>query len=105
MAVPARDDLANILEQGLKIGWQRIARAVQVPNHLVQVIAKPYQLPVDQPLDIAAGLAPDGNPAFLIEQQGAPEMNRPHADSLGAFAKAFEFIGGKAQVELLVTRF
>ena len=37
----SRNNVANILEQGLKIGGQRIAGSMQVPHHLVQIIPEP----------------------------------------------------------------
>jgi hypothetical protein len=42
IAAPALNDVADIREQGLKIGRQRIAGLMEMPHHLVQIIAKPY---------------------------------------------------------------
>ena len=54
IAAPARNDLANIREQGLKIGGQRIAGAMQMPHHLIQIISKAHELRVNEPFDIVA---------------------------------------------------
>ena len=43
--------------------------------------------------------------ALCIEKQRAPEMNRAHADRLGAPPEAFKLARGEAEIELPVARF
>ena len=90
------------LSKAVKIGGQRIAGAMQMPHHLIQIIPEPNQLPVNQPFAIAAAFVFCGiDFAIFIEQQRAPEMNRAHADRLGALPDAFQLACGETEIELL----
>jgi hypothetical protein len=79
---------------------------MEMPYHLIQIIPQPNQLPVNQPFAIAAAFVFCGiDFAIFVEQQRAPEMNRAHADRLGALLDARQFAGGETKIELLVARF
>jgi hypothetical protein len=97
--------LANVLEQGLKIGGQRIAGPMQVADHLIEIISKTHQLPIIEPGQVAPHVTLRYELAAWPEQDRTSEVNRPHADRLSALANAFKFIGGEAQVELLAPWF
>ena len=103
MADAPRDDLADIREQGLEVGRQRIAGRMQTANHLVQIISKAYELAVDEPLDLAGWLPCYFYFSLLIEQQYAAEMYRPHSDRFSAQLNAREFVDSETQIELLAS--
>jgi len=106
IAAPALDDVANIFEQGLKIGRQRIAGSMQVPNQLIQIISQADELSVNKPFHVAAiWPAIDDEFAALIEKNRTPEMNRPHTDRVCAPPDALQLAGREAQIELLRARF
>jgi hypothetical protein len=105
MVVTPCDDLADIVEQGLKVGRQRIAGAMQMPDHLVQIIPKPYKLPVNQPIGVSGGFAFARNRAAGIEQHRTAEMTRPHTERQGASLDAFQLACREAEIELRGARF
>ena len=106
IAAPARHDLANILEQGLKIGGQRIAGAMQMPHHLIEIISEPRQAARKSAVQHCCRFLFCGiDFAIFIEKQRAPEMNRAHADRLGALLDALQLARGETKIELLVARF
>ncbi len=89
-AAPTCNDFADIREQGLEIGGQRVAGAMQMTNQLVQIISETHKLAVNQPFDIAARLIPDRQSPVVIEQKGTAEINRSHPDGVGAPLDTFE---------------
>ena len=105
ISAPAGNDLANIREQGLKIGGQRIARAMQVPDHLVQIITKPDQLCVNKAIDVALLIVLQRELAFPIKQKRTPEMNRTHPNGLGASLDALKLACSETEIELLTSWF
>jgi hypothetical protein len=102
IAAPTRNNPANIGEQGLEVRGQGIAGLMQVPNHLVQIIPKPYKLSVDKPINIGCRGALRER-AALVEKKSASEMNWPQAECGGALTKIVKFCGCEAQIELLIS--
>jgi hypothetical protein len=97
--------LANVLEQGLKIGGQRIAGPMQVADHLVQIISKPHQLPIVEPGQVAPGISLRGALLARPEKDHTSEMNRPHADRLSAPLDVLKLACGEAEIKLLAPWF
>jgi hypothetical protein len=83
--------VTDIGEQGLEIGWQRIAGSMEISNHLVQIISKPDELRVDHSLRVVIHLGFDRRLNIPIEEHRAPEMNRAHAERGGALFDALQF--------------
>jgi hypothetical protein len=52
---------------------------MKAPNQLVQIVAQPYQLTVDELLMIILRLPFRGTARFLFQKQGPPEMSCPQA--------------------------
>jgi hypothetical protein len=95
------DDPPNVREQGLKVGRQRIARAMQVPHHLIQVVAEADELAIDHPIQVVSARLRRGfYGPVLVKQNGAPEVDRPHANRLGASLDALELRRREAEIEL-----
>jgi hypothetical protein len=97
--------LPDVPEQGLEIGWQRIAGRVQVPHHLVQIISEPHELGVNQPLRIVVRLGFQRGLDTSAKQHRASEMNRAHAERGGALLNATQFTRRQADIELPIARF
>jgi hypothetical protein len=104
MVSPARDNCADICEQGLKISWQRITCSVQMTHHLIEVIAEARKLAVIQAADVA-GFWLSRDFSVLIEEQGAAQMNCTQSERLGASYEAFVFRRCQADVKLPISRF
>jgi hypothetical protein len=105
IVAPASKELANVVEQGLKVARQRITGSVQMPYHLVQEITKARQLRVNEPPCIVFWFALDKGSPVLIEQKRPPEMDRSHTDRACAPLDALKLACGEAEIELLVARF
>jgi hypothetical protein len=105
MMHPAGDDLADIPEQRLEIGREGIASLMQMPHHLVQIIPKPDELRVDQPLHIVFNPGFSRRLYFLIKKQGAPEMHGAHAERGRTLFDALQLACCEAYVQLLTAGF
>jgi hypothetical protein len=78
---------------------------MEVANHLVEIATKANELRVNEATDIVCRLGFNRDSAALVEKNRAAKMDRAHADSLGAPAKAFELAPRQAEIELPVAWF
>lgn len=68
---------------------------MQAARYLIQIIPKPHELSVDEAINVAVTcLRLRRGLLFFIEEHGAPEMNRPHAERGRASFDAFQFTCG-----------
>src|SRR5579872_6962920 len=72
-----------------------------MPHHLVQVAAETNKLIVDQTIYVAASLRETDWRPLVVEQQGAAEMRRPHAEGRSPLPDAFQLACREAEIELL----
>jgi hypothetical protein len=97
--------LANVPEQGFKIGRHRIAGAMEVADHLVQIVSEPDKLAVDELIEIAFPLVLYRRPPALIEEERAAEVDGAHADRFGAALDIFKLAWRQVEIQLLASRF
>lgn len=93
--------MADIPEQGLEIGGQRIAGTVKVPQQLIQIVAQSRQSPIYEPIEIRFRLSPKSRLMVFVEKHGTSEMSGPHSQYLSSTFDAFPFTHGETQVKLL----
>ncbi len=62
---------------------------MQMPNHLVQIVAEPYELSVIQASNVGMPFAGRSGLAIFIEKQRSSEMNRTHTERPGALTEIF----------------
>jgi hypothetical protein len=72
-------------------------------HHLIEVISEARKLTVIQAGDVA-GFCLSREFSVLIEEQGTAQMNRAHAERLGASYEAFVFRRCQADVKLPISR-
>jgi hypothetical protein len=105
IAIPPRENFADIAEQRFKIRREGIAGLVHVPHHLIEKISEAGQLRVDEPLCVAIGaLWRDRRFSASVEDEKSPEMNGPHANRQGTPSDALKLAFRKAQIELPVAQ-
>jgi hypothetical protein len=79
--------------------------SMQMPDHLIQIIAKADELAVNELACVMDSASFRSELASFIEKEGAAEMNGAHADRFRTQSNLFKLARSEAKIELLVARF